>query len=310
MFDMANQSFAEASKVGMVRTSTRRSFYGMYGMGRGQQGSQSQNEWKPARKVLVDINIKDLKYFTDAAAKYGEFTGIKTQPPVRKPEGAFFEFGYFQFGALSFSSPGWGPDLEDAEEKNKKASGGAARGAKNSAADKKLLTYFDNKDIAGFVDWESHSHPDLGEVEIGGFSPYMVSNPPASEIDKLGLSHAEFAVWLSGLYADVSIVKTEVINHGGGIFRIKAEIENSGFLPTALSHGVTSRSVSPTMVQLGVDPEAIVSGNAKTSFFQSLDGSGKREKYEWLVKGKSGDTIELKLVSQKAGSDSKVITLE
>ena len=41
-----------------------------------------------------------------------------------------------------------------------------------------------------------------------------------------------------------------------------------------------------------------------------LDGSGKRVKYEWLVKGKSGDNIELKVVAQKAGADKVNITLK
>ena len=108
----------------------------------------------------------------------------------------------------------------------------------------------------------------------------------------------------------VKIAKTKVINHDGGIFQIKVEIENTGFLPTVLGHGVVSRSVKPTMVQLGVDPKAIISGNAKTNFFQALAGSGNRQKYEWIIKGKSGDKIELKVVSQKAGSDKTEIILE
>ncbi len=64
------------------------------------------------------------------------------------------------------------------------------------------------------------------------------------------------------------------------------------------------------MVQLEVEPETIISGNAKTNFFQSLNGSGNRQKYEWLIKGKAGDKIELKVVAQKAGSDKVNITLK
>ncbi len=164
--------------------------------------------------------------------------------------------------------------------------------------------------MTGFVDWKTFNHPDLGEVEIGGFTPYEINNPPASKIAKLGEAHGKFAVWLSSLYAKVKVAKTEIINHGGGVFRIKAEVENTGFLPTSLKHGVDSRSVSPTMVQLGVNPKTIISGDAKTNFFQALDGSGKRQKYEWLIKGKSGDEIELKVVAQKAGTDKVTITLK
>jgi len=64
------------------------------------------------------------------------------------------------------------------------------------------------------------------------------------------------------------------------------------------------------MVQLGVKPETIISGNAKTNFFQALAGSGMRQKYEWLIKGKSGDKIELIVVAQKAGNDKVNITLK
>ena len=64
------------------------------------------------------------------------------------------------------------------------------------------------------------------------------------------------------------------------------------------------------MVQLEVKPEQIISGNPKTNFFQALDGSGKRQKYEWLIKGKTGDQIDLKVVSHKGGTDIGKITLK
>ncbi|MFO7616660.1 MAG: hypothetical protein R6V75_05370, partial [Bacteroidales bacterium] len=161
-----------------------------------------------------------------------------------------------------------------------------------------------------FANWQKVNHPEFGEVEVGGFKPLEINNPPAAEIEKLAESHTRFALYLSTLYAQVKIVHTEVSSLGGGLFMIKAEIANEGFLPTALRHGMQSRSVKPTMVQLGVKPEQIVAGNNKTNFFQALEGSGRRVKYEWMVKGKPGDKIELKAVSQKAGSDVKTITLK
>jgi len=190
-------------------------------------------------------------------------------------------------------------------------SAGPAAGRQQSIGiDKQYLEYLDSRSIEGFVEWTSFNHPGLGDVEIGGFTPYEVSNPSSDEIVKLGPKHGEFAVYLTTLFAKVKIAKTEVINHGGGIFRITAEVENSGYLPTALQHGVTSRAVKPTLVQLGVDPKQILSGSSKMNFFQKLDGSGKRQKYEWLIKGSSGDKIELLVVAQKAGSDTKTIVLK
>ena len=101
----------------------------------------------------------------------------------------------------------------------------------------------------------------------------------------------------------------EVTDHGGGVFEIKAEIENSGYLPTAMAQGVTARSVAPTMVQLDVPPEDVLTGAAKTSFFQALDGSGSRETYVWVIRGRQGSNVTLNVRSRKSGSDTATITL-
>jgi len=181
---------------------------------------------------------------------------------------------------------------------------------KRETTDSLLLAWMDREGIDGFIEWTGCDHPEHGEVEIGGFKSFSVTNPPTGEIGTLGASHAKFAVYLSTLFAQVRIADTEITSHGGGIFHIKAEVENSGFLPTALVQGVTSRSVKPTMVQLDVDPKAVISGTGKTTFFQSLEGSGKRLEFEWVIKGTSGDVIELKVVSPKGGSDRRKLTLK
>jgi hypothetical protein len=176
--------------------------------------------------------------------------------------------------------------------------------------DGQILKWMDAEKIDGFVKWTKTSHPDFGEVEVGGFKPYAATNPPAGKIAELGGAHAKFALYLSSLFARVKVAKTEVVNHGGGIFRVKAEVENAGFWPTSLAHGLTARAVKPTMIQLGVDPKTIQSGNAKTNFLPVLAGSGTRAKYEWLIRGKTGEVVELIVQSEKGGSDMAKVTLK
>jgi hypothetical protein len=115
---------------------------------------------------------------------------------------------------------------------------------------------------------------------------------------------------MSSLFPKIGVAKLEAVNHGGGIFRIKAEVENSGFFPTSLAHALTARAVKPSMVQIQVAPESILSGNPKTNSIQTLAGSGGRAKFEWLIKAKPGDKIELKVVSQKAVTDRRSVTLK
>lgn len=342
LISLARASVEGASRVGMISMGGRGfDRYSMMMMGsRGRSGGQgatpeSTGRQRPSREPATTVNQGDIEYFSTISSRYKELTGIQTQPVLRNPEGAFFQYAYYHYGVPAFSTPGWGITLPADSTRRSGARGSMARpgGSDNTSVmpggmarggqfpiegsssstpgiDAQFLKYLDSKNIQGFVNWEKATHPEFGEVEIGGFKPLEISNPPIKEIDKLAESHTQFALYLSTLYARIQIVDTEVTSLGGGLFMVRAEIANEGFLPTALKHGVQSRSVKPTMVQLGVAPEQIISGSSKTNFFQTLDGSGRRVKYEWMVKGKSGEKIELKAVSQKAGSDVKTITLK
>jgi hypothetical protein len=176
--------------------------------------------------------------------------------------------------------------------------------------DRQVLRWLDAEKIDGFVAWAKVQHPEFGEVEVGGFKPYAVTNPPAAKLAELGASHAKFAVHLASLFPRVKVASFEAVGHGGGVFRLKAEVENAGFWPTSLAHGQTARAVKPTMVQLRVDPGAVLSGSAKTSFVPVLAGSGGRAKYEWLIRGKTGETVELLVQSEKGGSATARVTLK
>ena len=187
------------------------------------------------------------------------------------------------------------------------------RGAASAATpgiDRQVLKWMDAEKIDGFVKWTKAKHPEFGEVEIGGFKPYATTNPPAAKLAELGASHAKFALHLLSLFPRVKVASFEAVAHGGGLFRLKAEVENAGFWPTSLAQGQTARSVKPTLVQLGVEPGDVLSGSAKTSFLQVLGGSGGRAKYEWLIKSKTGQVVELLVQSEKGGSATARVTLK
>jgi len=297
----------------------------------------------PARAPANTYNTADLDYLRTVSAKYIELTGIRQPLLVTKPEGAFFSYGYFQFGVPSFSTPGWGsaeaprgqgmPGMGPLQQAQAGGQGQAAQmqgqfaammsqrgaagqrgggqaGAESQGVDRQILQWMEKEKVDGFVAWSKVKHPNFGEVEVGGFKPYAFVNPPAAKIAELGKSQAEFAIYLPTIFPIVKIAKFEASNQGGGLFRVKAEVENTGFLPTALVHAVTARAVKPTMVQLQVAPESIISGSSKTNFIQAITGSGGRMKFDWLIKARAGDSLELKVVSQKSGSDKRSLILK
>ncbi len=337
LIDFANSSNAEASKVGLVTTGGFSRFgrfmFGGFNFRSGGSASTaaSGRSQRPARRAATTVNTGDITYFTKASEEYKKLTGIKTAPYLRDPKGAFFQYGYYQFGVLSFSTPGWGlPVKKDTTAKTGErsrggnASGftrgggmrmptgmaGGGRGNSSSGFDQTFLSYLHDHSVAGFVKWKSYQHPELGEVEIGGFTPNEINNPDPKVIVDSGKKHSDFAIYLAGLLPKVKITQTDVVNHGDGLFRITAVVENLGYLPTTIQHGVVSRAVKPTMIQLQVNPKAIISGSSKTNFAQQIKGSGGEVKHEWLIQANKGDEIELKVVSQKGGSDSATITLK
>jgi hypothetical protein len=196
------------------------------------------------------------------------------------------------------------------------ARGGAAAVALPAATDGqatfdlRFLRWLDSEKIDGFVNWTPFKHPTLGDVEIGGFKPYVTTNPPVAKIAESGKPHAEFAVYLASLFPRIAVAEFSAANLGGGLFRLKAEIENRGYLPTSTAQGQVSRSVRATLVQISTEAKDIVSGDSRTSNIPVLAGSGRKQSYQWIVKGKPGSTVTLKVVAQKGGTDTATVTLK
>jgi murein tripeptide amidase MpaA len=375
--EFADRSLAESRRVGMFQDVGAGGFGGRGGGGGGGGMMMAAAEYEgvggrggaaaaqPAggrggagRTASTTISTGDIEYFLAISEQYRQLTGIRVAPPVRTPAGAFFEYGYYQYGVPSFSSPGWGmqPRAVPAEPApapddpldfrggpmvrqgrggtggaGGAQGGGAARGGAAGAqamaqgrggampggdaggpnnADQRVLRWMDAEKIDGFVKWTPFKHPTLGDVEIGGFKPYELVNPPADRIPDLAAGHAKFAMYLSSLFPRLKIAKAEVTAHGGGIYRIKAQIVNTGYLPTALAQGALARAVKPTMVELGVEPKDVIAGSERRILITALAGSNTLQSYEWIVRGKPGSTVTLKVVSQKSGTDSATLTLK
>jgi hypothetical protein len=298
-------AFAEASNAGVFRVGVYSRGGGGGGRGGGGRGGGGggwlrgaqpgrDNDPSSGTRPATTVSTGDQVYFKAVSDAYRETTGIQNVPVHRAPEGALFQYGYFHFGVPSFSTPGWGIP---------------AAGPDSLTGDAKVLAALDSAGIEAFVDWTAYVHPELGDVEIGGFLPYVTHNPPSDALPLWGEKHGEFLVKLAGMLPRVRIAEATVEAHGGGVFTVTVAVENIGFFPTSTQHGVRSRSVGPTLVQIQVDPDAILTGADKTTSVGVLNGSGTREEVKWVIQGRAGVTIEITLLSQKSGHDSQTVTL-
>jgi hypothetical protein len=293
----ADASNAEVFSKGVIASGGGGGRGGFRGRGptflRGAQPGRD-NDPSSGTRPATTVATPDQVYYKAISDAYKRITGIENVILHRKPEGAFFDYGYFQYGVPSFSTLGWGVP---------KAEGDAPKG------DAGILASLEASETEAYLEWTPFTHPELGEVEMGGFLPYAVANPPVAQLGEMGAKHGEFLVELAGMLPSVRIAKTEVTAHGGGVFTIEVEVENTGFLPTSLSHGQRARAVDPTFVQIQVDDDDILTGAQKTEDVGVLNGSGSREKVTWVIRGREGSQVDIRLHSQKSGRDSATVTL-
>jgi hypothetical protein len=151
-----------------------------------------------------------------------------------------------------------------------------------SEKDKALLAYAEEElDGAGFVAWEKVEHPTLGEVEIGGYSPYLESTPKPEMIDSLAKTQLPWLLKLSKELPEFEIVDEKVTEMGGGIVKLELFIANNGNLPYPISMGQRNNQPAPTILVLDGDME-LLEGKPRTNV--GPVGANQVKKLSWLIK--------------------------
>jgi hypothetical protein len=175
--------------------------------------------------------------------------------------------------------------------------------------EKKLLAWNDLR-MGGnaFVPWTKVSHPQLGEVEVGGWKPYVKVNPPLEEVADLAKKHSDYLVKVGGLLAQVRLAEQKVESLGDGLFRVSVTIVNEGWLPTVTSMGERDRRAKPTRLELDPGKATLVQGEKRHTWTR-IEGGGGRREVKWLLRGAAGTDVKLELWSERAGDDERAVTL-
>ena len=163
---------------------------------------------------------------------------------------------------------------------------------------------------SSFVPFHEVDHPKLGKVEVGGWKPGVRLNPPIEQIEAIVESHLAFLKDLASRTPSLSIKEAKAEAKGGGIFEIKATVENTGTLPTALSQGTVTRKAAPVLVKLLDLGEAKLLSGRALNRINALSGMGGTQEYRWLVLVPEGKkTITIEASCPKAGSAKREISL-
>ncbi|MEO5568605.1 MAG: M14 family metallopeptidase [Gemmatimonadaceae bacterium] len=302
-------SLADASNATIFATgmlpSAQQGFFGGPPPTRGAQPGADNNP-ASGRRPDTTVNRADIEYFKAVSDAYKTITGIRTIAPQRRARGAFFQWGYYHFGVPSFSTPGWSLPAAAAPVAPAPTPTPAPPAATGDVA---VLRALDAAGVNAFAPWAPFQHATLRDAEIGGFRPYTTTNAPTKDLADLGRKHGEFVVKLASMLPRVRIATTDVKAHGGNLFTVTVDVENTGFFPASLQHGVVAGAVKPTLVQIQVPSEDIVTGSPKSVTIPRLTGSNSRQRITWVIRGQPNASVVITTRAEKGGTDSATVVL-
>lgn len=258
---------------------------------------------------------------------YEEFTNDPDKPRV----GSLMQWSYDEFGIITFSTELWNPELAAGVEDPAKYQ------IVGRSEDKELkLMQFNDEHLGGaaFVDWQPFDHPQLGRVEIGGWTHmYLFRNPPPASMAKTdeAKQFLQDTIHTNCLFtlkhaACTPLVRIESATAeplSDGLYKVSATVANTGFLPTflterALAHG----TAAPVKVRIEGEDEIII--GKQTTDIGHLAGRDERtatwspwlrqwsdtkKKLEWLVRAPVGSTLTVTASAERGGVDRAEVTL-
>lgn len=279
------------------------------------------------RQPATTVHPEDAVYFQRAAHVFRTMLGApeKSLLELPKPEGAFYEWAYFHYGVPSFATPGWYPSLEETRPSGPdtaRGDGGNQREverrrptrpvrqsseASQPSPDLQWLRWLERcAGGAGFLSWTPFRHPQLGQVEIGGFLPGARVNPPDSLLPDLVHRHARFCAELARWLPQVELDSVTVKPLAEEVFRLSVRVRNQGYFPTVLAHAAQARAVKPTRIE--IETEAQLLSGTRITFLDPVPGS-RSAKAEWIVRGKKGQSVKITVIAEKAGTVRRVVRL-
>jgi len=162
----------------------------------------------------------------------------------------------------------------------------------------------------GFIEWTPFRHPTLGDVEIGGFVPYLKTVPPPGETEKTIAFHTDFYIGLMRKLPGLEISKTEAKSLGSELYQLTAYFTNPGWFPTSTAQGRRARTAWPITVRLKLGNEQALFSGRPIESIPSLEGSGDTKKVEWTVKGRKGTSVVINAATPRLGTASVTVVLD
>ncbi|MGD8360031.1 MAG: M14 family metallopeptidase [Gemmatimonadota bacterium] len=258
----------------------------------------------------------DLALIEHLGAPYTETTGRPVEPSATHPTqhryGTLITWGYWDQGVV-----GWVPEYSPGPEAWVTDYDG------DGSVEPLEEIRFNDEELGGryFSPWTTYLHPELGEVEVGGWhSKFWGQNPPPEFLEAECSVQLPWIFYLIEQAPRLALEDPVVTPLGDGTFRVRVAVRNEGFLPTSLTgRGAVGREspdgtlrspvVRPPVLTLSLEGADLVEGTPRVKL-RHLRGTGPfledvgvtSETAEWVVRARDASArVQVTASSDKAG---------
>lgn len=165
----------------------------------------------------------------------------------------------------------------------------------NDEDDAAWLAYSDQmRGGVGFVPWTKATHPQLGEIEVGGWVAGFKDNPPIAEVRTQGERLADALAKLAAWRPRVELRSPTVMALAPNLYRVNLDLVNAGRLPT-VQRGGRAEGVTPANVVRISTPLDRIRAGRRTDIVRGMD-PGEVRSLEWTVSAEPGETVSVELL--------------
>ena len=301
----------------------------------------------PASKADKDISPKDLKALKEIGAVGTEATGYpcvgvyedfalsKDIVGKRPLWGSALEWMMEHMGVIAYSTEVW--DMPN-----------RAMGRLDTY--KTLMDWTEDEQIKmqkwndenlggeGFINWRSFDHPQIGQVELGGWKhKFVIQNPPPKFLEQECQKNAKSVIEMALTTPLVRITKLTAEKVQEGVYSVKAVVRNMGYLPTNVTdQAVKNRKAAKVKAEVKLPAGCgVVAGKAEVelghlegrlALGRAFGGASQAGTLvQWAVKveaaaqagqsaqtgqaGKAAVTVTVRAGNERGGFDSRTVEL-
>jgi len=241
----------------------------------------------------------DADRLADIARAYKELVTVEAKGEG-DDAGTFARWSYEHRGLLTVAIRPWAVPLEPEPAAEKRA-GEAEKPAPPSDEVRRLRWLEENGVPDAHIGWRAFRHPELGQLEVGGWRPYAALEPPPQRAAELVGEQTKFLTSLVGRLARLALEDVHLVELGGGLLEVHATVVDTGFLPLVSTWGRRTGTTRPARVLLRIPESAELVAGARQTLVDELAGAGGRRELVWLVRNAPPGSIGVSVESDHAG---------